>query len=302
MQQLGADVDALEALSRTFDHESRRLFGSVTVIDSTMRSVWWAGIGAARFETEWQRNHAAAVRSVAQLLAEAARTVAAQSRQQRATSTDQKVPANLFTGGFGAALDAIRTFALHEYSTSASFESSHGVLRADGSIGSNRTGASGSVDVLTGTVFATGAASFGLLGADASGAVGARADLLRLQGEAHASQGSDALGLSEGGSLDAAIDARADADGAVHAGLDGVSANGSAGAFVGAEATAKGSVAAHLGRFTMRASGEASAAYGAGAEASGTFSITRHHITLGGKLGAVFGGGAEAGGKIEIGF
>src|SRR5690349_3734069 len=107
MQVLGADVDALDALSRTFEQESRRLLGSVTAIDATMRSAWWSGNDATRFDSEWQRTHASSVRSVAQLLADASHTLATQSRQQRGASGADEFYAVLFGSAFVAALDVI---------------------------------------------------------------------------------------------------------------------------------------------------------------------------------------------------
>jgi hypothetical protein len=267
-----------------------------------MRSTWWSGVGATRFEADWHRTHAAAVRSVAQLLADASHTLTKQSRQQRDASGGDEIYAVLFGGAFAATLDAIRRFAVEGYSANAAYEWKHGLISREGSIGNDRNGASGSVDVLTATAFAAGAASIGLSGVDASASAGARADLLRLQADAHAQQGNSTIGANEDGSVDASVDARAGADGNVHLGADGVNASGGGEVFVGGEATAKGTVSAHVGPFTIKASGEAGAAYGAGAEAKGSLSITRHHLSIGGKLGAVFGGGGHAGGSIEIDF
>jgi hypothetical protein len=109
MQILGADVDALDELGRTFDQESRRLLGSVTVIDGTMRATWWSGVGATRFEADWHRTHAAAVRSVAQLLADASRALGTQSRQQRTASSGNDVA---ITAMFDASVVAVTDVAV----------------------------------------------------------------------------------------------------------------------------------------------------------------------------------------------
>jgi hypothetical protein len=98
MQVLGADVDDLDALARTFEQESRRLTGSVTMIDAAMRSTWWSGSDAARFETDWQRTHASAVRSVAQLLADASHTLTTQSGQQRQASGGDDIVVGALVG------------------------------------------------------------------------------------------------------------------------------------------------------------------------------------------------------------
>ena len=86
MNTIGADVDELDALSRSFARESRGLGATVAVIDATMRSSWWQGPSATRFEADWHRAHAATMRTVADLLEHAARDLQTQARQQRTTS------------------------------------------------------------------------------------------------------------------------------------------------------------------------------------------------------------------------
>ena len=107
MNQLGADVDALDALTRTFDHESHKLIASMNAINATLHSTWWAGVNATRFEGDWRRQHATSVRSVAQLLTGAAHTLRTQSQQQRTVSSDS-VP---FTLVFEFALVTMGLFA-----------------------------------------------------------------------------------------------------------------------------------------------------------------------------------------------
>jgi hypothetical protein len=51
-----------------------------------MRSTWWSGLCATRFESYWQRQHAAAVRVVAQLLSDTSGMLRAQSGSQRDAS------------------------------------------------------------------------------------------------------------------------------------------------------------------------------------------------------------------------
>ena len=72
MNTIGADVDELDALGRSFARESRGLGATVAVIDATVRSSWWQGPSATRFEADWHRAHAATMRTVADLLEHAA--------------------------------------------------------------------------------------------------------------------------------------------------------------------------------------------------------------------------------------
>ena len=57
MNTIGADVDELDALGRSFARESRGLGATVAVIDATVRSSWWQGPSATRFEADWHRAH-----------------------------------------------------------------------------------------------------------------------------------------------------------------------------------------------------------------------------------------------------
>ena len=88
MNQLGADVDALDALTRTFDHESHKLIASMNAMNAMLHSTWWAGVNATRFEGDWRRQHAPSLRSVAQLLTDASQTLRTQVQQQRTVSSD----------------------------------------------------------------------------------------------------------------------------------------------------------------------------------------------------------------------
>lgn len=299
MHQLGADVDALDALTRTFDHESHKLITSMNAINATLHSTWWAGVNATRFEGDWRRQHATSLRSVAQLLTDASQTLRTQSRQQR-TVSDTELTAIVFGGAFIASLHAIQQFALDGISTSGSTGWTGGLIQRHGEIGTDRSGASGSVDVLTAGIAATGAISMGLNGFEASGSASARADLLRIQGEAHAEQGTATAGTSESASIDASVGAHADVNASEHIGFDGVDAHGDAGAFVGGEAKGDTSISGHWGPFHAKASAEGSVSYGAGVKAGGSFKIGWHGIKIGGKVGATLGLGASGGGSLEL--
>src|SRR4051795_12649523 len=102
MNQLGADVDALDVLTRSFDHESHKLVASITAINATLQTTWWAGVKAGRFESDWRRQHTTSLRSVAQLLTDASQALRAQAQAQR-TVSDAELTAIGLGGGFGAA-------------------------------------------------------------------------------------------------------------------------------------------------------------------------------------------------------
>src|SRR4051812_25338745 len=84
--KLGADVAAVDSLSRAFNDQSHRLQGSLRTIDGMVVTVWWQGPDADRFRRAWNGELRANGDQAAEALALLARQLAAQADQQRRAS------------------------------------------------------------------------------------------------------------------------------------------------------------------------------------------------------------------------
>ncbi|PQE00381.1 hypothetical protein CYL16_12230 [Mycobacterium sp. EPG1] len=65
MALIGADVDQLRLLSRTFDQSAERLEAMAVEVTSRLTSTAWSGPDADRYRAQWQGESLALVRSVA---------------------------------------------------------------------------------------------------------------------------------------------------------------------------------------------------------------------------------------------
>ena len=88
MAQLGADVEQLDRLARTFQTEASRLERSASVLRSLVASVTWMGPDAGRFRGQYNQAMAPQLAAVARALTNEARNLNQQATQQRQASTD----------------------------------------------------------------------------------------------------------------------------------------------------------------------------------------------------------------------
>jgi len=86
MTKLGADVEALDTLSRKFDEESGKIQQAITMIASQLSAAWWEGPDAQRFREDWESNHRQALQRLGEALTQAANHCRTQANQQREVS------------------------------------------------------------------------------------------------------------------------------------------------------------------------------------------------------------------------
>ena len=87
MAQLGADVEELDRLARTFQEEAAKIEQATARISSQVNSVWWKGPDADRFRSEWEGSYRAQLRQIAERLKQTGQQVRQQASQQRQTSS-----------------------------------------------------------------------------------------------------------------------------------------------------------------------------------------------------------------------
>lgn len=86
MGQLGADVEALDRLSKKFNQEAEAIRQAVSQITSQVQGVWWKGQDAEKFKGEWNGQYRAQLLKVADALKQVGEVVQKQAEQQRQTS------------------------------------------------------------------------------------------------------------------------------------------------------------------------------------------------------------------------
>ncbi len=86
--RLGADVEALDHLSRTFQTEAAKIQQAIANISRDLGSAWWEGNDANRFKNQWNGEFRARLHQVEQALQETGRRVQQQATQQRSTSNN----------------------------------------------------------------------------------------------------------------------------------------------------------------------------------------------------------------------
>jgi uncharacterized protein YukE len=86
MAQLGADVEQLDQLSKTFEQEAQQIAQATAKITSQVNSVWWKGPDAERFKSEWEGQYAAQLKRISEALKQVGQVVRKQASQQRQTS------------------------------------------------------------------------------------------------------------------------------------------------------------------------------------------------------------------------
>ena len=88
MAQLGADVEQLDWLARTFQTEASRLDRSASVLRGLVASVTWMGPDAGRFRGQYNQAMAPQLAAIARASTNEAHTLTRQATQQRQASTD----------------------------------------------------------------------------------------------------------------------------------------------------------------------------------------------------------------------
>lgn len=86
MSQYGADVEALDNLSRKFEEESGKIQQATSTISSQLQSVWWKGPDAERFKSDWESTHKTALTRIGESLTQAANHCRKQAAEQRQVS------------------------------------------------------------------------------------------------------------------------------------------------------------------------------------------------------------------------
>lgn len=86
MGQLGADVEALDRLSKQFQTSSTALQNTETSISSLVTSAWWKGLDADTFKNQWTSTHKPRLKNVGTTLERLAKNVKEQAEQQRKAS------------------------------------------------------------------------------------------------------------------------------------------------------------------------------------------------------------------------
>lgn len=86
MAQLGADVEQLDQLARTFNEEAGKIQQAVSRISGQVNGVWWKGPDADRFRNEWEGTYRNQLQRIADELRQQATKVRNQAQQQRQTS------------------------------------------------------------------------------------------------------------------------------------------------------------------------------------------------------------------------
>ena len=86
MAQLGADVDELERLGRTFEREAARLVAARAQLDGALASTVWTGPDADGFRSRWRSTMATQLRAVDVSLREQSSVLQRQADEQRAAS------------------------------------------------------------------------------------------------------------------------------------------------------------------------------------------------------------------------
>ncbi len=249
MAQLGADVEQLDRLARTFQTEASRLERSASVLRSLVASVTWMGPDAGRFRGQYNQAMAPQLAAVARALTNEARNLTHQATEQRQASTDGIGVGAGLGGGVGGGGGG---------GGGGSFGGGGGGF-AFGAEGSTFTGARagdgeafagaearGEVTAAYGDLFSTRGWAEGQAGAGAEGSADFTMGDGQIEGEAEGyafaglrgevGQHTSVFGglVESESTLSGLLGAEAEGNGSFHLGLDGLSAEAEARAFAGA--------------------------------------------------------------------
>lgn len=336
MTQLGADVDELEELRRSFTREAQRLESSLTNIDAAVRQIWWLGDDGMGFRSTWQSTHAPNLRNVVTTLTEQAK-ILARNRSEQMSASDGSgstgssagtasaggVPAADATGpGTVGQTDVYRD--KYEGGGQTKYDATYGkgdpkeetpdgILNPDIRVnlgeasGETKVGLNGKAEgsVVSEYGTANGSAEYNV-GANADGTVNASigADGVRVGADGRVFAGAEATAagsfqsgpVSGTGSAGVMVGAEAMGNAEVTIGPDGVKAGAGGSAFVGGKAEAEANL--DVGGVNVGASGSVSYGLGVEANVDAEFSAERVGVQL--DLGATLGIGAEFGIDVSV--
>jgi hypothetical protein len=86
--KLGADVDQLDDLCRTFRSEAAKIQQTISLISSKVHGAWWEGTDGRNFRTQWDSEFRARLSQVHQALETTGAAVSRQASQQRSVSNN----------------------------------------------------------------------------------------------------------------------------------------------------------------------------------------------------------------------
>jgi hypothetical protein len=86
--KLGADVDQLDHLCRTFQAEAAKIQQTISVISGQVHGAWWEGNDGRNFRSQWDGEFRGRLAQVQHALEATGQAVARQANQQRAVSNN----------------------------------------------------------------------------------------------------------------------------------------------------------------------------------------------------------------------
>jgi hypothetical protein len=253
MAQLGADVEQLDRLARTFETEATRLERSATTLRSLVASVTWMGPDAGQFRGQFNQGMSQQLAAAARALLEEARHLTSQAAQQRVASDDGTgVGAGVVAGaGAGAGGGGGGSWggggASGGWRFGAEASTFTGARAGDGEAFAGAE-ARGEVSAAYGDLFSTRAWAEGQAGVGAEGSADFTMGDGRIEGEAEGyafaglrgevGQQTSLLGgrIENESTLSGLLGAEAEGNGSFHLGMDGFEAEAEARAFAGARA------------------------------------------------------------------
>jgi hypothetical protein len=341
MAQLGADVEQLDRLARTFDTEATRLERSASTLRSLVASVTWMGPDAGLFRGQFNQGMSQQLVAAARALHEEARHVSLQATQQRVASDDGTgvgagAGVGAGGGGGGGSWGGGGT-ASGGWRFGAEGSTFTGARAGDGEAFAGAE-ARGEVSAAYGDLFSTRAWAEGQAGAGAEGSAEFTMGDRRIEGEAEGyafaglrgevGQKTSLLGglVENEATLSALLGAEGQGNGSFHLGLDGLEAEAEARAFAGARAaySSETSLFGDFAGFGTEAYAEAGASAsgnahldagplgldtgagfdlfaGARAGADGEVNLFNDHVGLEGGVGVRAGVGLEADAQVAFG-
>ena len=339
MAQLGADVEQLDRLARTFDTEATRLERTAATLRSLVTSVTWMGPDAGQFRGQFNQGMSQQLVAAARALHEEARHLMLQATQQRVASDDGTGVGGVAGGGAGGGGGGSWGGGTESggWRFGAAASTFTGARAGDGEAFAGAE-ARAETSAAYGDLFSTRAWAEGQAGAGAEGSADFTMGDRSIEGEAEGyafaglrgevgQQTSILGGLVENEArLSGLLGAEAEGNGSFHLGVDGLSADAEARAFAGARAAYEsetsifgdfaglnssayaeaGASAAADGRFDIGPGGVAAGGgfdvfAGARAGADGELNLFNDHVGLEGGVGVLAGVGLEADADVSFG-
>lgn len=87
MSLVGADIDQMRSLARTFSQAAQQLEGSAAAVSGTLSALHWSGPDGERFRSQWHGESQPRVRRIAAALRDASNVVLRNADEQEQAST-----------------------------------------------------------------------------------------------------------------------------------------------------------------------------------------------------------------------